>query len=168
MLFTVEIASTNSDRPRVEIFLDEDGIKLLLRRLEFIKNGKSHDHFMTPSWAGNELTEVKVGGPNVLVNMLNIRYVPPNFIPKGGIGLIDSIKVFSIEIERHGSETPIVEMFLDESALGYLMDVVRDINETKGGHRFMTPNCGGWELTERKMDNSNVLVNQLDIKYVSH
>jgi translation initiation factor 2 gamma subunit (eIF-2gamma) len=70
MLLTVE-CTKNSDE--VEIYCDHEGVELLIKRLLSLRNKPGHEHFMTPSWAGNELTEDKQGGKeNILINHLCI------------------------------------------------------------------------------------------------
>jgi hypothetical protein len=63
MLLTVEIK--NEDKvsdSEVAICFDEEGLSFLVERLSALKGKLDHTHLMTPSWAGNELTEVKQGG----------------------------------------------------------------------------------------------------------
>jgi CYTH domain-containing protein len=69
-MFTVEL---NKPEERVEIYLDGHGLSMLIRSLErLLQSEKEHEHFMTPSWAGNELTEEKQGLNTHLVNHLLI------------------------------------------------------------------------------------------------
>ncbi len=59
----------------VDIFFDEEGLELLEYKLRLLRQGKGpdHEHLMTPSWAGNELTEEKQGeSRSILVNHLRI------------------------------------------------------------------------------------------------
>lgn len=60
----------------VEIHFDQEGLDLLIGRLESLRQrGKQdHEHLMTPSWAGNELTEEKQGSDNELINHLCLIY----------------------------------------------------------------------------------------------
>lgn len=78
MLFTIEIKGKQENDSEVEIYLDDEGIQLLLNRLELLKTEKGHDHFMTEAWAGNELTEKKVVPSNILVNHLRITIISPS------------------------------------------------------------------------------------------
>ena len=76
MLLTVE---WNNREESVEIYCDRDGLELLVERLgKLAKSTKAdnHDHLMTPSWAGTELTEEKQGNGNMLVNHLRITLLP--------------------------------------------------------------------------------------------
>lgn len=75
MVFTVELKGDPKKDAEVEIFVDEDSLDLLIARLGLLKKNKDHEHFMTPSWAGNELTEEKVSSGELL-NCLKIIYVP--------------------------------------------------------------------------------------------
>jgi len=70
MLLTVEY---NDDV--LEMFCDEQGIDLLIEKLNVLKKQGGHDHLMTPSWAGNELTEERQNLKSKLVNQLNIFLV---------------------------------------------------------------------------------------------
>jgi hypothetical protein len=42
---------------QMRIYCDEEGLDVLLRELQILKTRGGHAHFMTPSWAGHELTE---------------------------------------------------------------------------------------------------------------
>ncbi len=74
MLFTVELAGESV----AEIHLDEEGLDLLADRLMKLRRHQDpeHDHLMTPSWAGTELTEDKQGEGNDLIHMLTVYYHP--------------------------------------------------------------------------------------------
>ncbi|WP_376797420.1 Imm32 family immunity protein [Thermogemmatispora sp.] len=76
MILTVEYNAKGF----VEIYMDEEGRRLLidsLRRLRAQESKGDHDHLMTPSWAGNELTEEKQGdADNELIHQLNIILLP--------------------------------------------------------------------------------------------
>jgi hypothetical protein len=69
MQFTVELTP---DHDVVEVHCDREGLDLLIRSLERLRDG-GHDHLMTPAWAGWELTETKHGPSNELINHLMIR-----------------------------------------------------------------------------------------------
>jgi hypothetical protein len=60
----------------VEINCDEGGLDLLIRKLQMLKKNGGHQHLMTPSWAGDELTENKQGPDNILINHLRIALAP--------------------------------------------------------------------------------------------
>lgn len=79
MTLTVELALhekkeiTPESIKEVAIFCDEDGLELIIRCLESLHGKRDHEHLMTPSWAGDELTEEKQGGRDyMLVNHLRI------------------------------------------------------------------------------------------------
>ncbi len=70
MLLTVEYNSKGF----VEIFMDEEGRESQIRyfsRLNAERSGSDHDHLMTPSWAGVELTEELQDPNNELINQVN-------------------------------------------------------------------------------------------------
>lgn len=73
MILTVE---HDEKHENVDIFCDKEGIELLLKKLTFLINNGGHVHLMTPSWAGNELTEDKQGTDTVLINHLKITLKP--------------------------------------------------------------------------------------------
>ncbi len=66
-MLTIEF---NEREQRVEIYFDEDGLKTLRRSLDMLSSKGGHDHLMTPSWAGTELTEEKQGENTTLINHL--------------------------------------------------------------------------------------------------
>ncbi len=72
MLFTVEY----DRKGMIEIHVDREGVDLLLDRLRKLKERGGHDHLMTPSWSGNELTEEQQGPENELIHHLCIRFWP--------------------------------------------------------------------------------------------
>ena len=75
MLLTVEY---NAGEQAVEIHIDREGVDLLVERLSKLKehSGQEHDHLMTESWGGSELTEEKQGAENELINHLRITFWP--------------------------------------------------------------------------------------------
>lgn len=67
MIFTVE---WNERQQAVEIYCDTEGVLSFIRRLEALRQSGGHEHFMTPAWAGNELTEGVQGNGNELLHHL--------------------------------------------------------------------------------------------------
>jgi hypothetical protein len=79
-MITVEIRDAeqaSEGKAEVQIFCDQDGLSLLIRQLGLLKQGPAHIHLMTPSWAGNELDEARLGERTALVNHLKITLLPP-------------------------------------------------------------------------------------------
>ena len=75
MILTTELSK---DHDVVTICLDKDGIDFLIKKLIKLSNSKSneHDHLMTPSWSGNELTEKKIGADeDTLINHLRLVFL---------------------------------------------------------------------------------------------
>ena len=81
MVLTVEVEPSEKcdcsvlNIDEVEIFFDEEGLELLEYKLRQLRlgQGPDHEHLMTPSWAGNELTEEKQGEcRSILVHHLRI------------------------------------------------------------------------------------------------
>ncbi|MEZ5901314.1 MAG: Imm32 family immunity protein [Hyphomicrobiaceae bacterium] len=65
------------DDGEVAICFDEEGLDFLLSKLNTLRSPVGHLHLMTPSWAGNELTEDKFGGEKyVLVHSLRLVRLP--------------------------------------------------------------------------------------------
>jgi len=67
MELTFEISQ---DDDVVEIHVDREGIKALINKLELLQRieGNEHEHLMTASWGGSELTEDLQGRSNKLVH----------------------------------------------------------------------------------------------------
>ncbi len=73
MLLTVEY---NSKQEAVEIYCDREGIDFLIDGLNLLRQRGGHDHLMTESWGGYELSEEKQGAENELINHLRLTVVP--------------------------------------------------------------------------------------------
>lgn len=74
-LLTFEIAA---DTDAIEIHADRQGLQDLIDKLLRLKNSlpsktSEHDHLMTPSWGGTELTEEKQGRESTLINKVTIH-----------------------------------------------------------------------------------------------
>ena len=77
MNLSVELEKAN--HPEVAICFDKEGIDLLIRKLEKLRDSPGHTHLMTPSWAGNDLTEIVVGGDKYeLINSLRLVRLKDN------------------------------------------------------------------------------------------
>lgn len=59
MTLTVELES--AEHPEVALCFDREGLDLLMTKLEALRNTPAHMHLITPSWAGDALTEEKQG-----------------------------------------------------------------------------------------------------------
>ncbi|ARS68765.1 Imm32 family immunity protein [Sinorhizobium meliloti] len=71
MILTVELE--NAEHPEVVICFDSEGLDLLIGKLEALRKGRNHSHLMTPTWAGDTLTEEKQGCERYeLVNHLRL------------------------------------------------------------------------------------------------
>lgn len=68
----------DTKEPVLEIYVDQEGISLLKTIIEKIElhTGPWHEHLMTPSWSGNELTEEIMGEGNTLVHQVTISLMP--------------------------------------------------------------------------------------------
>jgi hypothetical protein len=77
MILTIEIRNMSTPEiAEAEIYCDAEGLELLTRKIGFLKPG-THAHLMTPSWAGDELTELPQGGKDtILLNHLCISVKP--------------------------------------------------------------------------------------------
>lgn len=74
MLLTVEIKDAGKlNEAEAVICFDDEGLEFLVGKLIRLRGRLDHEHLMTPSWAGNELTEIKQGGDEYeLVNHLRL------------------------------------------------------------------------------------------------
>ena len=76
-LLTFELTGHKDE---VEIHCNKEGLESLLKIIQKLEKEPSdlpkHEHLMTPSWAGDELTEEKQGGGNILLNKITIRFWP--------------------------------------------------------------------------------------------
>jgi hypothetical protein len=74
MTLTVELKHNEKGTPiEMAICCDEQGLELLIDKLARLRNKLDHTHLMSPSWAGNELTEQKQGGSEYeLINHLRL------------------------------------------------------------------------------------------------
>lgn len=65
------------DGDEIEIHCNQEGLSSFLTVLHRLADAQSglpkHDHLMTPSWAGDELTEEKQGEKNILINKVTVR-----------------------------------------------------------------------------------------------
>jgi len=69
MLLSVEY---QADQEELDIVCDDSGLELLIAKLTKLKQNGGHTHLMTPSWAGDELTEDRHTEKGVLVNHVRI------------------------------------------------------------------------------------------------
>ncbi len=75
MILTIELE--HAEHPEVALCFDREGLDLLMAKLETLRNAPGHIHLMTPSWAGDSLTEEKQGGERYeLVNSLRLVRIP--------------------------------------------------------------------------------------------
>ena len=72
MKLTVEYTKSKKGESEVTIFCDAEGLSELFTQLEILKKHKGHVHLMTPSWSGNELTEIKQQQDSELINHVRI------------------------------------------------------------------------------------------------
>ena len=71
MKLTVELQ--RGEHPEIALCFDAEGLDLLIRKLEHLREKVDHLHLMTPAWAGQELTEELAGGEQYqLINSLRL------------------------------------------------------------------------------------------------
>jgi hypothetical protein len=70
-LLTFELVK---DGDGIEIHCNKAGLESLLSSLQRLLKTRDHEHLMTPSWSGNELTEKKQGDTNLLINQVTIHF----------------------------------------------------------------------------------------------
>ncbi len=72
-MITTEIKDISKpEGSEVEIYMDREGLSLLIQKLKTLESKGGHVHLMTPAWAGNELNEKLIGEGNTIVNHLCI------------------------------------------------------------------------------------------------
>ncbi len=78
MLLTIEYKNEGKDvsQGEIEIYCDQKGLDNLIEKLQSLKLNGGHEHFMTPSWAGTELTEEKQGENTTLLHHLCVMLRP--------------------------------------------------------------------------------------------
>jgi len=61
----------------LEIHCNQEGLEFLVQALQSLAASNApmprHDHLMTPSWAGNELSEVLQRDENTLLNHVTVK-----------------------------------------------------------------------------------------------
>ncbi len=75
MILTVEVEPDPPHKAPAEVTIcfDDEGLELLVQKLQRLRGKKDHLHLMTPSWSGEDLTEQKQGGNGYeLVNQLRL------------------------------------------------------------------------------------------------
>ncbi len=75
-ILTIELTN---DGDQLEIHGNEEGLRELMEiiaKLLKTPEKQDHNHLMTPSWAGYELTEEKQGETNTLINMATVYFWP--------------------------------------------------------------------------------------------
>ncbi len=68
-ILTFEISN---DYQEIEIHGNKEGLTRLMKIIENVIKNQTHDHLMTASWAGNELTEEVQGENTKLINKVSI------------------------------------------------------------------------------------------------
>ncbi len=69
-LLSFELSENNDE---LHIHLDEAGLSQLMAHLSLLKKESQHEHLMTPSWGGNELSENKQGEKSNILNKVTIH-----------------------------------------------------------------------------------------------
>ena len=69
LLLTFELSEPGNT---LEIHMNEEGLSLLIDRLQRIPKHDGHDHLMTAKWGGRELSEETQGKNNQLIDHVKI------------------------------------------------------------------------------------------------
>jgi hypothetical protein len=65
---------TTGELAEVDMYLDREGLASLLSQLTLLSMNKTdHVHWMTPSWGGNHLSEVRHRADSQLVHHLEVQ-----------------------------------------------------------------------------------------------
>ncbi|TRD14440.1 Imm32 family immunity protein [Palleronia caenipelagi] len=70
-LLTFELCENGDE---VEIHLNDEGLSNLINYLVRLKKSRDHEHLMTEEWGGNELTSIKQGSGNTLLQKVTLRH----------------------------------------------------------------------------------------------
>jgi hypothetical protein len=73
MVLSVEYLETDEE---LVVCCDSQGLDLLIAYLQRLKNDGGHTHLMTPSWAGDELTEERQLPNSQLINHMRVVLLP--------------------------------------------------------------------------------------------
>ncbi len=65
----------SDDNLVLNIFGNEEGLKSLISSIEKVIKYNDHDHLMTPSWAGYELSEEPQGENTKILNKVTIAII---------------------------------------------------------------------------------------------
>lgn len=71
-LLTFEISN---DHQQLHIFGNRQGLSSLICKLAVVLKAGDHDHLMTPSWAGQELTETLQASDTKILNKVTIHFI---------------------------------------------------------------------------------------------
>jgi hypothetical protein len=80
-MLTIELRDAekaNAGMAEVEIFCESEGLTLLSKQIDALMSGSTHVHLMTPTWAGNELSEKTAGKGTTLIHHLRITRLSGN------------------------------------------------------------------------------------------
>jgi hypothetical protein len=68
-MLTFELAN---DKDELEIHCDKKGLKDFIQILSKVLEKGEHEHLMSPSWGGTELSHDKQGENNILLNHVKV------------------------------------------------------------------------------------------------
>lgn len=76
IMISVEIENIeNHESITVSIYVDMEGIRYFSENISALNESKyNHFHLMTPSWGGNELSEVIFKNKSILVNHVCVTF----------------------------------------------------------------------------------------------
>jgi hypothetical protein len=69
-MLTFELTKAGDE---LDVHFDDEGLALLKGILENVQQKRAHEHLMTPSWGGSELTEDKQGPDSTLLNKVTLH-----------------------------------------------------------------------------------------------
>lgn len=65
----------SSDNLQLMVFGNKEGLESLINSIEKVIKYNDHDHLMTPSWAGYELSEEPQGENTQIMNKVTITII---------------------------------------------------------------------------------------------
>ena len=76
--------------------------------------------------------------------------------------MVNDKYLLTFELSEDGNE---LEIHCDDSGLEELIRVCQRLKQSRGHDHLMTPSWGGHELGEEKQGETNILLNQVTIRF---
>lgn len=63
----------SEDGDELDIHCDEQGLNMLIQSLHRLSNANQHEHLLSPSWGGSQLSEEKQSEQSKLINKITFH-----------------------------------------------------------------------------------------------